>query len=443
MLKGDLPYRVKEFHDRYGSVVRVAPDELSFIEPTVWKDIYMNREFLRPDQWGKRPPGITAHNLISAPVADHARFRKALGPAFSDKAIREHETTILAYVNLLVSRLREKITESGDAAVVNLVEWINYTTFDIISDLGWGVSFQCLEKAEYHPWITVILQFKALLIGTAIKFYPLIDALIPYITPKSAMAALIMVMETGESNVKQRLSRKTDRKDVISYILANNESSPSTVMSEPEMVQNSTALIVAGSEPLTTALAGTLNCLLANPSAMEKLVRELRSAFTSDADISSASTKSLTYLTAVLNEGMRMCPPVPDGMRRAIPRGGATIGGYALPEGIAVSMPCWATFQSTKNFSNPAEFHPERWLDDPAFSKDRKAAFQPFSLGPHNCIGQPLAWVEMRVILAKLLWNFHVELPRGKRGLVWTEQDIWWSWDKKPVEVRITKTEWS
>ena len=419
----------------------MAPDELSFINPAAWKDIYMSKEFLRPKQWGTRSPGVKAHSLISAPITDHARFRKALGPAFSDKAIREHETTILGYVDLLIKRLRQTIDEDDESNSINMVEWINFTTFDIISDLGWGASFQCLERAEYHPFITVILQFKALLIGTAIEFYPLVDALIPYVTPKSAMAALHMVMETADSNVKQRLSRKTNRKDVILYVLAYNQSSK-PVVSEGEMIQNSTALIIAGSESVTTALFGVLNCLLARPESMQKLVHEVRSNFKSESEISATSTKSLTYLTAVLNEGMRMCP-VPDGLRRAIPSGGAIIAGHPLPQGISVSVPCWASFQSSKNYTMPSQFIPERWLqegdDSSAYSADRRISFQPFSLGPHNCIRQPLAWIEMRLILAKLIWNFDFSIPKSGEVLDWTSQRIWWSWDKAPMKVRVTK----
>jgi len=156
MLQGHLPYRIKEFHDKYGSVIRVAPGELSFIDEKAWKDIYSNRTFLRPPQWGNRPPGVEAHNVISAPLAEHTRFRKVLGPAFSEKAVRLQETFVMQYVDLLIKKLRQNIlgNEGKSSGIVDIVEWINFCTFDIISDLGWGASFKCLEKQEYHPWVS-------------------------------------------------------------------------------------------------------------------------------------------------------------------------------------------------------------------------------------------------------------------------------------------------
>lgn len=137
ILGGRLPYTVKNLHDQYGSIVRVAPDELSFLGSDAWKDIYAQKTFLRGRIWGSRPPGVEAHNVISASMADHARFCRALQPAFLETAVREHEPTIHQYVNLLISRLSEAVEKhGGKSASVDLVQWINFTTFDIIGDLG-------------------------------------------------------------------------------------------------------------------------------------------------------------------------------------------------------------------------------------------------------------------------------------------------------------------
>ncbi|MBE3046509.1 cytochrome P450 [Candidatus Bathyarchaeota archaeon] len=47
-----------------------------------------------------------------------------------------------------------------------------------------------------------------------------------------------------------------------------------------------------------------------------------------------------------------------------------------------------AANHSSKNFTKPDEFRPERWLGDPEFAQDDQAAMQPFSVGPRNCIGR-------------------------------------------------------
>lgn len=445
MLQGMIPYRIKALHDQYGPVIRISPNELSFIDPAAWKDIYLNKEFIRPKQWGSRPPGVTAHSLVSAPVEVHARFRKALAPAFSEKAIKAQEPIIGQYVDVLMTKLREKVEGCDNGkAVVNVVEWFNYTTFDIFGDLGWGQSFDGLEKQEYHPWITVILQFKALLIGMSLAFYPILNTLVSYVTPKSALAGLNLVLETSAENVRKRLERKTDRPDMMSYILAHNEANPSQSISEEEMMANSMALIIAGSDTLTTALTGTVNELLKKPKKLQTLVHEIRSSFKSESQIDGQSTRRLEYLTAVLQEGLRVCPPFPDNLHRAVPRGGAVIAGYSLPDGVSVGVPCYAAFKSRNNFSSPEDFIPERWLQQAdgtsSFTNDRRDAFYPFSLGPHGCLGQQLAWVELRVILTRLLWNFDIQIQEGTKALKWTSQKIFWAWDKEPVNVSLSKS---
>jgi cytochrome P450 len=151
MLQGCLPYSVKEIYDKYGNVVRISPGGLSFTDPAAWKDIYMNKKSLRPPQWGNRPPGVEAYNLISAGVADHLRFRKAIGAAFSDKAVKLQEPIVNHYVGLLIKKLHQSVEEDADKRpTVDAIRWLNFTTFDIISDLGWGKPFQCLEKQAYH-----------------------------------------------------------------------------------------------------------------------------------------------------------------------------------------------------------------------------------------------------------------------------------------------------
>ena len=125
------------------------------------------------------------------------------------------------------------------SGTVNLVEYFNWATFDMFGDLGWGHSFACLEKKEYHSWITVILHFKATLFVALLKYYPLLDTAIQAITPTAAMASIKMVTSTAEENVKERLSRKTDWPDLMSFAIKYNASSESSGISVEEMECNS------------------------------------------------------------------------------------------------------------------------------------------------------------------------------------------------------------
>lgn len=100
----------------------------------------------------------------------------------------------------------------------------------------------------------------------------------------------------------------------------------------------------------------------------------------------------------------------------------------------------YAVYHSEVNFALPDEFHPERWLDDadPRFANDNRDALQAFSLGPRNCIGKNLAYVEMRLILARVLWNFDIRLAEDCKDWI-AKQKIFLIWEKAfPLNVHLT-----
>ena len=84
------------------------------------------------------------------------------------------------------------------------------------------------------------------------------------------------------------------------------------------------------------------------------------------------------------------------------------------------------------------DVHPERYLekDGERFRGDNRAVVQPFSLGPRNCIGQNLAKAEMRLILAKLVWHFDMELVDKDEDWV-SKQHVYGLWDKEPLMVKL------
>lgn len=97
----------------------------------------------------------------------------------------------------------------------------------------------------------------------------------------------------------------------------------------------------------------------------------------------------------------------------------------------------WAMYHNEHNFSKPLEYHPERFLGDPRFAGDRLDAFQPFSMGHADCIGRNLAYSEMRLILARILFSFDLKLSDDSRG--WTEgQKAYIVWQKPSLHVHLT-----
>jgi cytochrome P450 len=131
MLRGRNIRDVARIHEKYGDIVRIAPNELSFAKTEAWNDIFAHRpgqkEFPRNPIWWSRPPGQPS-SFITANDVDHARMRRVLGNAFSEKALREQEPILQKYVRLLIKRLKEKAEGKPGGAVVNIVDWYRYCT---------------------------------------------------------------------------------------------------------------------------------------------------------------------------------------------------------------------------------------------------------------------------------------------------------------------------
>lgn len=106
-------------------------------------------------------------------------------------------------------------------------------------------------------------------------------------------------------------------------------------------------------------------------------------------------------------------------------------------------------------FHKAKSFIPERWLGDPEFAEDERDIVQPFSIGPRDCIGRKyvlnagplaatlltaayfsLAYIEMRLILSHLLYNFDMELV--DQDLDWVgRQKIFGLWEKIPLMMNV------
>lgn len=161
-------------------------------------------------------------------------------------------------------------------------------------------------------------------------------------------------------------------------------------ISEPEMYANSFSITIAGSEGTATALAGATFLLLRHPGQYQRAVNEVRGAFRNEAEITSSRICArVPFIEAVLQEAMRLYPPVSITMPRRVPEGGAIIDGRFVAAGTTVGVNHLSCYRSSSNFENAMEFRPERWLrsngkeashgdDSLKFADDKKEAMRKF-----------------------------------------------------------------
>lgn len=186
---------------------------------------------------------------------------------------------------------------------------------------------------------------------------------------------------------------------------------------------------IAGGETVATFLSGVTYHLLNNHSSLQKLTTAIRDEFTTYDSINSRLAQQIPYLQAVISEGLRIYPPGSQGFPRVSP--GTSIDGHWVPRGTEIYTSAWTVTHDPDNFEDPNTFIPERWLSSE--TKDNKNASQPFSLGPRACMGRNLAYVEMSVILAKLIWRYDLFLLDEKLDwnreshmhIMWSKPDLW------------------
>lgn len=113
-------------------------------------------------------------------------------------------------------------------------------------------------------------------------------------------------------------------------------------------------------------------------------------------------------------EAMRMSPPVAAEPGREVLEGGTTVNGNYFPKGTQVSTAFWAMHYNDDFYPEPLKFRPERWIVGEAGSTTEsvalaESAFCAFSAGSRGCVGKNMAWMEMRIVVAKTLWKFEMK----------------------------------
>ena len=335
-LTGHMAHTLRELHATYGPVVRTAPNELSFIESSAWKTIYSQRhgdhaKYKKNYETFHQSKSDLSYSLFVANDADHLRMRRVLTHAFSERALKEQEPLIQSHVATLIRRLHEKVDVTEGR--VDLVEWYNWTAFDIIADLSFGKPFNCLNNSEFHPWVVLISKaWKTFTFVGACKSLSPSDMLLDLLVPKSLIQKQFDHFNVVLDQVRKRLASNTERPDFVSSIVKNNKEDD---LSTTEILSNASLLVAAGTETIATLLPAVTYLLLRNPEVMARATAEIREAFTEETALCIHNVNQLKYLSAVIDEALRLFPPVPEGLPRVTPVEGDTICGRWVPGGVS------------------------------------------------------------------------------------------------------------
>ena len=343
------------------------------------------------------PPLNGAHSLFTAVGDDHRRIRGSLASGFSDKALRDQSPIIEHHASALVSRLRRELAVNP---ILDVQTFFGYAALDAITDLSYGSPLDGLPHRNTHTWLARFFlhgKFSTIRMCTC-WFWPLdqvLDFIALSLTRKQRARNWAIFSAKIEARMEQGDVKRADlMTPVIGKVAEHIEDGPKgRGITKPELLSHMLASVVANSQLTTVALTSSVYFLLHNESAMERLLEEIRGAFSSEEAITVTSTQPLAYLDAVLNEVLRVHHPTPINLPRVVPREGRTIDGTFVPGNTIVGINLHVIQTSPACWVDGLSFHPERFLPsshrhyDTRFDADVKAAYMPFSTGPRNCIG--------------------------------------------------------
>ncbi|RYP76571.1 hypothetical protein DL771_001640 [Monosporascus sp. 5C6A] len=225
--------------------------------------------------------------------------------------------------------------------------------------------------------------------------------------------------------VGSRLSQTRDAQaDLFASMTDEENLDGEKPLPQSEIFQKAVFFVPAGADISSAAICATLFYLARHRSVYDRLVDEIRSTLASGANISGGpKLTGCQCLRSCIDECMS--PPVGGTLWREQQASSKeageplTVQGHVIPPGTQVGVSIYALHHNERYFPAPFAYTPERWLASEMSQDERKLthdAFAAFSLGPRSCPGKAMAYLEMSLVIAKLIWYFDFAAAPGHFG---------------------------
>ncbi|KII89837.1 hypothetical protein PLICRDRAFT_52981 [Plicaturopsis crispa FD-325 SS-3] len=424
--QGKMHEYYQNLHRKYGDFVRIGPNEVSIADVGSIIPLMGANGWPKGPNWDGRIPAQTTRSLIALNNAkEHARRRQFWNRAFNSSALKDYEPVITRRSIELAEQLEKQ------KGPLDLSRWLCYFTYDFMSDMVFGGGTDMLHDHDKDGLWHMLDGGQPLSL-----FLGHVPWLAQYwMKLPGAGSDLIKHMKMARARAFRRASAGSVTKDLYYYL--NDEGGYEPVRPSMSQVVNDGGLaIIAGSDTTSITLANLFYFLMANPKAYKRLQEETDKFFPPGENVFDASQHAqLHYLNAVINETLRLYPPLMSGSQRAAEKGhgGKALGPHYLPEGTQAFIHTYSLHRDPRNFfPAPEEFAPERWLPAdqpgsfhaPGFKgevRHNTAAYIPFSFGPAVCVGKNLAYQEMRMTISLLVQKFELAFAPGFEPRVWED----------------------
>lgn len=340
-------------------------------------------------------------------------------PAFNFRHVKDLYPIFWGKSQEMTNKISETINSSPDtSSVIEIGSWASRATLDIIGVAGMGKDFDSIT----HPNNELYETYRKIFSNTrGAQLVQVILGLLPHWlatnlplkrndeigsairTIKSVAADLIRSkrakMESGEAKGL----------DILSVAMESGG------FSDEDLVNQLMTFLAAGHETTASAMSWAVYLLCRHPDVQARLRQEIRaelsSALENGGQVSSTEIDRLPYLNAVLQETMRVFPPVPLTLREAAHD--TTINSHFIPAGTTLVICPWAVNTSTHLWGPDArEFNPERWMQPGTANTggaESNYATTTFLHGPRSCIGKDFAKAEFACLVAAFVGKFEFE----------------------------------
>lgn len=222
---------------------------------------------------------------------------------------------------------------------MNISKWLSYFGYDVMGSLGFGRSFNTLESGDSHFYIELsekgMMSLKFL---GCIPWFTNLLAIIP-----GEINPIQKLLNYSEKCVEERkLESEKQDQDVIGHLIEAENFYEDPKLNRMLLTGDSRLIIIAGSDTTSCTLTYAFYYIAKDPSIADKIRSELRDNNVSmERDFSIPSLQNLSYLNGVINESLRLHPPVPGGVFRQSPPEGLQIGNHYIPGNVNLLVPTY------------------------------------------------------------------------------------------------------
>ncbi|KAJ3953216.1 hypothetical protein N0V92_010327 [Colletotrichum tropicale] len=432
-----------KLHAKYGPVVRVSPSRVHVYNPEYFKEVYGNgTKYTKDPDFFQSGGGIKYSIIMLIDPEAHKQRRNTVKSIFSPKQMDQLAPVVLDVVKRAMARAQRSF-EKGEA--ISMQPFWQAVTVDTIMPVLFDRSMNLVDQdEEFPPFLDIMEKFAENFLVT--KHFPFLIHLAMAI-PMSIAQKLLPGYAQFRHQCSEWIQEIEDKQNAgidtasdgrstyFDTLLSTKNTKMYHKLSREVLVDEALALCFAGTDTTSFGLTFGTYYLLRHPGKLEKVLKELKTVGTNSEGLYEyRDISSLPYLSATIKEILRLSSPVPGIIPRRVPKGGATVDSYYLPEGTTVSQTLRTIHDNPDLFAEPEKFIPERWLGEQGWALEKY--FVPFSKGPRSCLGMNVAYVEMYLSIANFFSRFDMSLYKtDETTAIWIDSAAARIW--KPIRVKI------